>query len=200
MAYVAPSTVTTLQTYTSSAHNIIVNDIIDIDARVPVNSGLVLLNTTSFTTATTVNLDYLSATYDRYRLIVSGLGSSSGSGLLFKLRTSGGTQSTAYYSGSVQGTSAGTGNYTWTYGQNTSSITLLNINTSYQGLCSFDISNVNNSSYPNITGTLWDWYAVGAAVTVSGSRAATATYTGIELSAGTGTITGTAKLYGYRNS
>lgn len=36
MAYVAPSTVTTLQTYTSSAHNIIVNDIIDLNTRATV--------------------------------------------------------------------------------------------------------------------------------------------------------------------
>jgi len=36
MAYVAPSTVTTLQTYTSAAHNIIVNDIIDLNTRATV--------------------------------------------------------------------------------------------------------------------------------------------------------------------
>lgn len=41
MAYVAPSTVTTLQTYTSAAHNIIVNDIIDHETRI-----LALRNTT----------------------------------------------------------------------------------------------------------------------------------------------------------
>ena len=34
MPYVAPSTVTTLQTYTSAAHNIIVNDIIDHETRI----------------------------------------------------------------------------------------------------------------------------------------------------------------------
>ena len=33
MPYVAPSTVTTLQTYTSAAHNVIVNDIIDHETR-----------------------------------------------------------------------------------------------------------------------------------------------------------------------
>jgi hypothetical protein len=40
MAYVAPSTVTTLQTYTSAAHNIIVNDIIDHETYIsPLRSG-----------------------------------------------------------------------------------------------------------------------------------------------------------------
>lgn len=34
MAYVAPSTVTTLQTYTSAAHNVIVNDVIDHETRI----------------------------------------------------------------------------------------------------------------------------------------------------------------------
>jgi len=42
MAYVAPSTVTTLQTYTSAAHNIIVNDIIDHETYVaPIRTGWV---------------------------------------------------------------------------------------------------------------------------------------------------------------
>ena len=41
MTYVAPSTVTTLQTYTSAAHNIIVNDVIDHESRI-----LALRNTT----------------------------------------------------------------------------------------------------------------------------------------------------------
>ena len=40
MAYVAPSTVTTLQTYTSAAHNIIVNDIIDHETRLNSYSGV----------------------------------------------------------------------------------------------------------------------------------------------------------------
>jgi hypothetical protein len=40
MAYVAPSTVTTLQTYTSAAHNIIVNDIIDHETRINSYSGV----------------------------------------------------------------------------------------------------------------------------------------------------------------
>jgi len=40
MAYVAPSTVTTLQTYTSAAHNIIVNDIIDHEARLNSYAGV----------------------------------------------------------------------------------------------------------------------------------------------------------------
>ena len=40
MPYVAPSTVTTLQTYTSAAHNIIVNDIIDHEARLNSYAGV----------------------------------------------------------------------------------------------------------------------------------------------------------------
>jgi hypothetical protein len=40
MAYVAPSTVTTLQTYTSAAHNVIVNDIIDHETRLNSYSGV----------------------------------------------------------------------------------------------------------------------------------------------------------------
>jgi hypothetical protein len=39
MTYVAPSTVTTLQTYTSAAHNVIVNDIINLRALANVQMG-----------------------------------------------------------------------------------------------------------------------------------------------------------------
>jgi hypothetical protein len=39
MTYVAPSTVTTLQTYTSAAHNVIVNDIIDHETRIKFGSS-----------------------------------------------------------------------------------------------------------------------------------------------------------------
>ena len=40
MTYVAPSTVTTLQTYTSAAHNVIVGDIIDHETRLNSYSGV----------------------------------------------------------------------------------------------------------------------------------------------------------------
>jgi hypothetical protein len=54
MAYVAPSTVTTLQTYTSAAHNIIVNDIIDHESRMGAYIAATTLATTFTTTSTSV--------------------------------------------------------------------------------------------------------------------------------------------------
>jgi hypothetical protein len=62
MPYVAPSTVTTLQTYTSAAHNVIVNDIIDHETRIaalsPTGSqpsvGLSFVTGTSYTNGNAV--------------------------------------------------------------------------------------------------------------------------------------------------
>ena len=68
MAYVAPSTVTTLQTYTSAAHNIIVNDIIDHETRIaslkvpPSASVLRSTDLTPYTTGTVIT--WQSARYD----------------------------------------------------------------------------------------------------------------------------------------
>lgn len=78
MAYVAPSTVTTLQTYTSAAHNIIVNDIIDHETRILAlprgYKGLTTLATDFTTTsASYVDVTALSVTFTaeasrRYRV------------------------------------------------------------------------------------------------------------------------------------
>lgn len=66
MAYVAPSTVTTLQTYTSAAHNIIVNDIIDHETRIA-NSEAAW---TSFTPTVTSGLTVGNGTWTaKYRTI-----------------------------------------------------------------------------------------------------------------------------------
>jgi hypothetical protein len=67
MTYVAPSTVTTLQTYTSAAHNVIVNDVIDHETRL--NSlprgyvTAVLLTSFSTTSTSYVDVTGLTVTF-----------------------------------------------------------------------------------------------------------------------------------------
>jgi hypothetical protein len=65
MAYVAPSTVTTLQTYTSAAHNIIVNDIIDHETRLLLAETAWTTWTPSFSGVTVGNGSY-QAYYRKY--------------------------------------------------------------------------------------------------------------------------------------
>ena len=55
MTYVAPSTVTTLQTYTSAAHNVIVGDIIDHETRIANGEAAWTTWTPSLTGITTGN-------------------------------------------------------------------------------------------------------------------------------------------------
>jgi hypothetical protein len=63
MTYVAPSTVTTLQTYTSAAHNVIVNDVIDHETRIvanrlaQVNVASTFVNDITFSTTSTSFVD-----------------------------------------------------------------------------------------------------------------------------------------------
>jgi len=98
MAYVAPSTVTTLQTYTSAAHNIIVNDIIDHESRINA-AGLTWISTTAITATNASPQNFtncFSATYDNYRLVFKGLtATTAGNAILMRLGA--GVTTAAYY-------------------------------------------------------------------------------------------------------
>lgn len=71
MAYTAPSTVTAGQTYTATAHNVIVNDIIDHESRI-LNTGLTFIKTTAISAASsTVCTSCFTTTYTNYKVKVA---------------------------------------------------------------------------------------------------------------------------------
>lgn len=68
MPYVAPSTVTTLQTYTSSAHNVIVGDIVDHESRIV--AAPKIIETITLTGTGTIAFSNIPQTYTSLEVIV----------------------------------------------------------------------------------------------------------------------------------
>ena len=201
MAYVAPSTVTTLQTYTSAAHNIIVNDIIDHETRIG-TAGLTWISTTTITGSNAspqTITNCFSATYDNYRLVFKGLTCTTASNaLLVRLGTN---VSTANYTWTKSGiTTAGAANNSGSFGD-----------TSWTG--QFISSTVPGSTLtcdiisPFLTDyTYWNGSGFGAYSTagvyfghqLSGAYLATTSFTAFTLLAqSAGTLGGSVSVYGY---
>jgi hypothetical protein len=220
MTYVAPSTVTTLQTYTSAAHNVIVNDIIDHETRIN-DSGLVIITPTSVSgtgvtssgglisvsAATTITVNgVFSAAYDNYRIVITLVSSAAAAiSSNFRLTASGTPDSTAgnyYYAstgrvsdGSATSDSSGTTATRFVIGS--SGTGLGQLGTSIDLFNPFAAQRASLStqySYFN-TPTLFYSFNLMGAMTV------TTSYDGFEISTGTATTqTGSIRVYGYQNS
>ena len=174
-----------------------------LDAKSPVSTtGLVLLNTTTFTTQASVSFDNVfSATYDNYVLVMNLL-SSANETIRLRYRVSGADNTTSNYVHHIQFLSTGSSAYSASVGtassafitssDGTSSTKSVNLNvfepfltdyTSMIGLQNFSSASGNN---PYIGGV------------VQGAFVGTTSFTGFSVFPGSGTITGTIKVYGYK--
>jgi len=114
MTYVAPSTVVAGQTYSASAHNVIVNDVIDHESRIVTAEsainliGLDLIYSTTLTTGSTFTTPAVfSATYDNYVITVDSLSGAATAYINF-LKTSDNTVVGSWYAaGWVSSTPSG---------------------------------------------------------------------------------------------
>jgi hypothetical protein len=149
----------------------------------------------TYTGVTSVSLNSVfSATYENYRIIVSGIGSTT-LDLFLRLRASGTDNSASnykygrYYVGAGASLAANNTNNTTATSWNLGEITT-------QSSVFMDMSRPFESSLTTMT-TLTTGsflYVVGGQSTV------TTSYDGISLIASTGNITGTVRVYGYKNS
>lgn len=161
--------------------------------------GLVLINTTSFTTASTITVDNIfNSTYDSYKLILQGVQTSNGSETRIRLRTGGVDNSNSSY----QNTSIRIGT-TGTY--NIASGTtyfVVNNNNVDSNFVVFDIINPNKALSTFIGGHMAGvdpsnaWNAGGA---IAAKFAAFTVFDGLSIFFSAGTMTGTLKIYGYKN-
>jgi hypothetical protein len=161
----------------------------------PSTPGLTLINTTSFSGVASQSVnDVFSATYENYRILVTGV-SSAGGNLQARLRVGGADNSTAssYVHQSLTGNSTtvaaarGTANF-WNFG---------NINTTLVNGFSIDLYNPFLAS-----ATGYNCYDLrsdsGAFIQLTnGTHNQTVSYTGFTLIAETGNITGNVSVYGY---
>jgi hypothetical protein len=166
-------------------------------------TGLVLLNSTAFTTQSSVSIDSIfSATYDNYVLVINVL-TSANEQIRMRYRASGANDTTSNYRWHMQFSSSSSTSYVGL----ASATESYNLIASSEGTVSSHAINLNvfspflsentkflglqNGSGPSGGGPI-----VGGSV--HGQFVTTTSFTGFSFYVGTGTMTGTIKVYGYK--
>ena len=167
------------------------------------NSGLVFINSSSFSASSTVTLDSVfSATYNNYKIVISCTGSTSGISVAMRLRVGGSTNSSSNYN-QLQVIQANSNYYAAAATQGNTSWPEVALLQTGNPRASVFMELYNPFETTNTAGltifaksftTLPEFqlYAWGNSVTTS--------YDGFALIPSTGTITGTVAVYGMRNS
>ena len=201
MAYVAPSTVTAgTSPITAAAQNIIVNDILDHESRIN-SAGMVLVNATTFTASTAINLDNVfTSSYDSYRIMIAVTTTVSNSNHKYRFRVGGVNDSSGNYfweeiyrtSAGVTGGSGGSGVTSFCANYLTSGTPI--------GVTTIDIF---NPQLATPTGGLWSFHAHDSSTFVyrnGGFQFNGATqFDGFAIVASQN-ATGKIRVYGYKNS
>lgn len=159
--------------------------------------GLVHINTTSFSAVASQSINNVfSATYQNYKVLINLTSVSATTTLRLRMRLSGTDNSgaTAYQrSGYKSTTSALTNSY-----EATSSLFLSDTTSSGQVKLHLDILSPATTDYASIFGASFDDDSNNSYGINSIHRVATA-YDGFTIYPATGTITGTIRVYGYKN-
>jgi hypothetical protein len=168
------------------------------------SGGLVLITSQSFSVASAVNVNNcFTSTYQTYRLIVD-VSAASGVTLKMRMRASGTDATTNYSYAIYYGTkAAAAGNAEFasdnTFAE-TTAFAIGNMDATNGGGSLYDIENPQLARVTMISG----WYNARGTGTLAGAMGGlhnTATaYDGFSIYPASGTITGTLRVYGYRNS
>lgn len=174
-------------------------DMKDIATQVDAKSGLVLLNTTSFSAVSSQNLQYFSTNYDNYKIIAKFTAFSGNPDIRARMSASGVDATTGDYNfgsryirstgagGDIQGN--GQTSLLFGYGVTTNpQDTQIDINIISPFLAErtgFIINSVNNDAT--------SWLAIAG----SGAYRVSTSYNGITIYPSTGTMTGVASVFGY---
>jgi hypothetical protein len=153
----------------------------------------------SFTSASAISLNgCFSSSYQNYRVQINGTSASTLLNWQAKMRLSG-TDSTAnYYSSEFWVSSAGStgiGSYV-----NNGGFFQINTNDNSNGACPtwFDIFRPFDAAVTNVLGQGYDGSA-GKSKYFGGLHNASTSYDGLTIASNTGTISGTIRVYGYKN-
>lgn len=166
------------------------------DLRNSLSSGLVLLNTTSFSGVSSQSInDVFSATYENYLLQINA-NSNGNNDLYFRFRASGSDKTTGYYRSNISMTyssstvNGGAGNnigfhYIGSMFSNLDSLITIDVGTPQVA---------TERSLISFTGYGQDKWVAGAGMQVDSES-----FTGFTIYPSAGTITGTVRVYGYNN-
>lgn len=161
-------------------------------------SGLTLINATTFSAQSAVNISNIfSSTYSSYRVLISLVASSGNQSLSFRCRENVTDKTANYYAGT------GTVNYAGTTGgianDNTSAfLVMTNLGTANPNIATLDIYRTTTNCIYSSTG--WNQQA-SAANYQAGTNNNLTNFTGFSIfPTNTGTITGSVRVYGYQES
>jgi hypothetical protein len=176
-----------------------------IDATVfalPTNAGLVLLNKTTFTAVSSFSLaaSTFTSTYENYKIVINMTNSINGATLQSRLRASGADNSTANYFSFVQGLDTGGSAQNFT-NTNQTLFSLMYLNSAQANYVNLDVVSPQKTNY-----TMYAGLSVGqnaGAGSFTGTRIAnafngTTSFDAMSFIASSGTMTGTYKVYGWK--
>jgi hypothetical protein len=160
--------------------------------------GLSHVNTTAFTTQSSVSLDNVfTSTYQNYRVMINFTGSA-GDTLRLRLRVGGADLSASYYGSTIAAQNNNTG------------LSNANVTNGAQWDISYSPSSLSSASIdimdPVVAAkTIFYGFGINPDTTgnlriVGGFNNNSTSYTGITIFPASGTITGTIRVYGYKNS
>jgi hypothetical protein len=165
--------------------------------------GLKFISSTALSGVTTNISNVFSSTYDSYRVVISGLSSATGTvrSINIRLRTSSDDTTSQYnafqtfvYGTSSTGASGSIGQTAWLVAA---------ASNGGPGMMTLDIVNPNAAALTNYTGSATTFQAdVSSFVfrTIGGVMNTGTQYTGFSIIGNTDALSGTVKVYGYRNS
>jgi len=151
--------------------------------------------TMSGTTAAFINGCFTSE-FDNYRIVISDTTMSSSSSYYMRLRTTTDSTTTYYYAGPYRFYAAAGGGDT--FGNNTSQWILGTPNATIPSMAVVDVCSPNLAKFTTFQALCTNWDTM---INVGGNHQTATSYTGFTIfSIGGIAITGTVRIYGYRNS
>ena len=167
-------------------------------------SGFTLINTTSFSAVSSQSVnDVFSSTYLNYRIIFSLDSSASSEDFFMRLRVAGADNSSADYSwiraGNTPSTAASVSSSGTSAGATQFAIGAVSgTRTCALSLDIFRPFATDNTNYLGLN-NYFDTFANAPLFMVGGSTSVTTSYTGFTFYPGSGTMTGSVRIYGYAN-
>jgi hypothetical protein len=166
--------------------------------------GLVLVTATSFSAVTSFSLptDTFSATYANYRIVIDVQASSNDSTFTMRLRAAGSDNTTSVYNTMLSGTTSATGASIFITSINTSSFGAGTIHTTVPLYAlTMDVIAPQLAVRTDLVGNIVTSTGGGFQAYAGGVSFKDATqFDSLSFISGTGTITGTYRVYGYANS
>jgi hypothetical protein len=170
--------------------------------------GLWLIKTETFTTDNSIDIDdCFSSNYDNYRVVIQWVQNTANGIAYAKFKSSGGLVSTNYASRAAGNYRTGGSNVFTEYLNDnaltaTVGIFIGSVGTNLRGYASFDVLSPNLAQQTNLMGQFMSTqYSVNTLINLSigGWQDSGTQMTGMNIYPDAGTLTGTVRVYGYRN-